>query len=150
MTYTKTDIDTRTRGRWYGSQRFFSAKSTDHRRISGCDASARKWFLQTGLIFKPLNNRNRRLASMDANYLIEFGAKFGMFFVPFLFALCFHEFAHGFVAKMKGDRTAEILAGRLTLNPIPHIDHRSARWFFRLLAIISVSPFWLGKAGTGQ
>lgn len=42
-------------------------------------------------------------------------------FVPFLFALCFHEFAHGWVARLKGDRTAEIM-GRLTLNPIAHID----------------------------
>lgn len=58
---------------------------------------------------------------MDSFNLIEFGAKFGMFFVPFLFALCFHEFAHGWVAKLKGDRTAE-MAGRLTLNPIAHMD----------------------------
>ena len=44
-----------------------------------------------------------------------------LFFVPFLFALCFHEFAHGWVARLKGDRTAEIM-GRLTLNPLAHID----------------------------
>ncbi|RYZ72585.1 MAG: site-2 protease family protein [Proteobacteria bacterium] len=43
------------------------------------------------------------------------------FFVPFLFALCFHEFAHGLVAKWKGDRTAETM-GRLTLNPAAHAD----------------------------
>lgn len=43
------------------------------------------------------------------------------FFVPFLFALCFHEFAHGWVARRKGDRTAEIM-GRLTLNPMAHAD----------------------------
>ncbi len=46
---------------------------------------------------------------------------FGLFIVPFLFALSFHEFAHAFVAKLKGDNTAEML-GRLTLNPVPHID----------------------------
>lgn len=43
------------------------------------------------------------------------------FFVPFLFALCFHEFAHGVVARLRGDRTAEIM-GRLTLNPLAHAD----------------------------
>jgi Zn-dependent protease len=43
------------------------------------------------------------------------------FFVPFLFALTFHEFAHGIVARMRGDRTAEIM-GRLTLNPMAHAD----------------------------
>lgn len=44
-----------------------------------------------------------------------------IFFVPFLFALCFHEYAHGWVAKLKGDNTAEMM-GRLTLNPFAHMD----------------------------
>ncbi len=39
----------------------------------------------------------------------------------FVMALTFHEFSHGLVAKLQGDDTAERL-GRLTLNPIPHID----------------------------
>lgn len=38
-----------------------------------------------------------------------------------IFSLTFHEYGHGIVAKYFGDRTAE-LQGRLTLNPIPHID----------------------------
>jgi Zn-dependent protease len=42
-------------------------------------------------------------------------------FVPFVMAVVFHEYAHGFVAKRWGDRTAED-AGRLTLNPLPHLD----------------------------
>ena len=42
-------------------------------------------------------------------------------FLPFLFAICFHEYAHGWVARLKGDRTAEIM-GRLTLNPMAHAD----------------------------
>ncbi|OQW50862.1 MAG: Zn-dependent protease [Proteobacteria bacterium SG_bin7] len=48
-------------------------------------------------------------------------AEIGMKYLPFLFALCFHEFAHGWVAKLKGDRTAEIM-GRLTMNPLVHMD----------------------------
>jgi Zn-dependent protease len=36
-------------------------------------------------------------------------------------ALTFHEFAHGWVARRLGDRTAEA-QGRLTLNPKAHID----------------------------
>lgn len=44
-----------------------------------------------------------------------------LIFFPFLFALCFHEYAHGWVAKLKGDNTAEQM-GRLTLNPIVHMD----------------------------
>lgn len=52
---------------------------------------------------------------------IEIGAKMAIFYVPFLFALCFHEFAHGFVAKLRGDNTAEQL-GRLTISPLAHAD----------------------------
>ena len=51
----------------------------------------------------------------------EIGAKLALFYVPFLFALCFHEYAHGLVAKLKGDNTAYQL-GRLTMNPLAHID----------------------------
>ncbi|OFZ11421.1 MAG: hypothetical protein A2Z20_04875 [Bdellovibrionales bacterium RBG_16_40_8] len=52
---------------------------------------------------------------------IEVLAKLGIQYVPFLFALCFHEFAHAFVAKKKGDNTAELM-GRLTMNPFSHAD----------------------------
>lgn len=38
-----------------------------------------------------------------------------------LFAIVFHECAHGFVADKLGDPTAR-LQGRITLNPLPHVD----------------------------
>ena len=41
--------------------------------------------------------------------------------LPVLLAITVHEVAHGWVAKKLGDPTAEML-GRLTLNPIKHID----------------------------
>ena len=41
--------------------------------------------------------------------------------LPVLFAITLHEVAHGWVAKKFGDRTAERL-GRLSLNPLQHID----------------------------
>ena len=41
--------------------------------------------------------------------------------VPLLAAVIFHEVAHGVVALRLGDDTAQ-RAGRLTLNPLPHID----------------------------
>lgn len=41
--------------------------------------------------------------------------------IPVVFAVTLHEVAHGYVAHLKGDDTAKIL-GRLTLNPIAHID----------------------------
>jgi Zn-dependent protease len=56
----------------------------------------------------------------DINF-IEVIAKLGLQFAPFLFALCFHEFAHGYIAKKKGDNTAEVM-GRLTMNPFAHAD----------------------------
>ena len=40
---------------------------------------------------------------------------------PLLISVVFHEYAHGWVAYKLGDTTAQ-RAGRLTLNPIPHID----------------------------
>ncbi len=46
-------------------------------------------------------------------------------FVILLFVLFFsvvvHEFCHGYMALLNGDDTARML-GRLTLNPLPHID----------------------------
>lgn len=41
--------------------------------------------------------------------------------LPVLFAITVHEAAHGWVAKKLGDRTADAL-GRVTLNPLKHID----------------------------
>lgn len=41
--------------------------------------------------------------------------------IPLLFAITVHEAAHGYVARMFGDNTAAML-GRITLNPIKHID----------------------------
>ena len=41
--------------------------------------------------------------------------------VPLLFAIIIHEVSHGWVAEKLGDPTARML-GRITLNPIPHID----------------------------
>ena len=38
-----------------------------------------------------------------------------------ILSLTFHEFGHGYVAKLYGDRTAQE-QGRLTLNPVAHID----------------------------
>ncbi len=48
-------------------------------------------------------------------FLIAAGA------IPVLFAITLHEVAHGWVANRLGDSTARML-GRLTINPIKHID----------------------------
>lgn len=41
--------------------------------------------------------------------------------VPILLAITFHEVSHGYVANRLGDPTAKMM-GRLTLNPLAHID----------------------------
>ena len=41
--------------------------------------------------------------------------------LPVVFAITLHEAAHGYVANKLGDNTA-LMLGRVTLNPIPHID----------------------------
>jgi len=46
---------------------------------------------------------------------------FGMLLVALIMSLSLHEFGHAWAAKLYGDDTAQRL-GRLTINPIPHID----------------------------
>jgi Zn-dependent protease len=53
--------------------------------------------------------------------LEEFARKLAVWAIPVLFAITLHEASHGYIARRYGDRTAEML-GRLTLNPIKHID----------------------------
>ncbi|MBT7951321.1 MAG: site-2 protease family protein [Gammaproteobacteria bacterium] len=47
--------------------------------------------------------------------------KIVIYAIPIIFAITVHEVAHGWVASKLGDPTAKIL-GRLTLNPIKHMD----------------------------
>ncbi len=48
-------------------------------------------------------------------------ARIALMILPFLFAITVHEVSHGYMAYFLGDNTAKN-AGRLTLNPIAHID----------------------------
>src|ERR1700678_4514201 len=61
-------------------------------------------------------------------------------FIPFLFALCAHEFSHGWVANKLGDPTARLM-GRLTLNPMAHADPFGTI-LLPLLAIFFHTPFF--------
>jgi Zn-dependent protease len=55
---------------------------------------------------------------MDINQVIQ---TISVIALPLLFAITLHEMAHGWIADKLGDPTAR-LAGRLTLNPLAHID----------------------------
>jgi len=57
------------------------------------------------------------------------------FFVPFLLAIAFHEASHAYVADRLGDPTAR-LQGRLTLNPLAHLD------LFGTLAFLLIRIGW--------
>ena len=61
-----------------------------------------------------------------------------------VFSVVLHEVAHGWVARREGDPTAD-LAGRLTLNPIPHIDPVGSILIPAMLALTS-SGMMLGWA----
>ena len=55
---------------------------------------------------------------MDFNHILQ---QLIILAPPFLFAITFHELAHGYVAWRLGDPTAKN-EGRLTMNPIKHLD----------------------------
>lgn len=55
------------------------------------------------------------------NLLIKDPVAFVLLSVPLLYSIIIHELAHGWVAWRMGDPTAKA-AGRLTLNPVRHLD----------------------------
>ncbi|MCK5139791.1 MAG: site-2 protease family protein [Thermodesulfovibrionia bacterium] len=65
--------------------------------------------------------------------------------LPILIAITFHEVSHGFVANRLGDPTAKFM-GRLTLNPIAHIDLVGTILMPILLFYLSNGQFVFGYA----
>jgi Zn-dependent protease len=63
---------------------------------------------------------------------------------PIIFAVTFHEAAHGFVARLFGDDTA-LRAGRVTFNPIKHIDPVGTVLLPALLLVTSGFMFGYAK-----
>jgi Zn-dependent protease len=75
---------------------------------------------------------------MDLFYIIS------VWLLPLLFAITFHEAAHGYVARFLGDPTASQL-GRVSLNPLRHIDLFGTVLLPGLL-LLARSPFLFGYA----
>jgi Zn-dependent protease len=69
---------------------------------------------------------------------------FALWVLPFLMAVVFHEWAHGRVARLLGDDTA-FRMGRLTLNPLAHVDPIGTLALPALL-MVTGSPFMFGWA----
>jgi len=65
--------------------------------------------------------------------------------LPVVFAITLHEAAHGYVAHKLGDDTA-LMLGRVTLNPIPHIDPLGTIALPALLYFASGGNFLFGYA----
>lgn len=64
--------------------------------------------------------------------------------IPLVIAIVFHEVAHGYVARIFGDPTADRL-GRLTLNPIRHVDPIGTVVLPMILAIAHAPIFGWAK-----
>ncbi len=76
--------------------------------------------------------------------IAEIAQKISVWALPVLLAIVLHEVAHGWVADKLGDDTARWM-GRLTLNPLKHIDPVGTIAIPLLLVVIG-SPFLFGYA----
>ena len=76
---------------------------------------------------------------MDASIIQKITA----YAIPLIFAITLHEAAHAYAARYFGDSTAYML-GRMTLNPVKHID---PIWTILVpIVTLMVSPFVFGAA----
>jgi len=81
------------------------------------------------------------MPSFDAAQIVR---NIVIFFPAFLLALVVHEFGHAWAAKKFGDNTSE-WEGRLTLNPIAHMDIFGTL-IFPMISIVSGSSIFFGWA----
>ncbi|MCC6277559.1 MAG: site-2 protease family protein [Oligoflexia bacterium] len=72
--------------------------------------------------------------------IMQIVAEVAKFMIPFLFAISFHEYAHGWVANKLGDPTARLM-GRLSLNPTAHADPIGT-YLLPILAVVTKAPFF--------
>ena len=79
---------------------------------------------------------------MDIAHLIQTVALYAL---PVLFAITVHEAAHGYAARHFGDNTAYAL-GRITLNPLKHIDPMGTILMPLLLYVATSGAFLFGYA----
>ena len=79
---------------------------------------------------------------MDISQIIQTVA---IYAIPVIFAITLHEAAHGYAAKQFGDNTAYAL-GRVTLNPIKHIDPMGTIVVPLLLYFATSGSFLFGYA----
>lgn len=81
------------------------------------------------------------MQSLDAAQILR---NIVIFFPAFLLALVVHEFGHAWAAKKWGDNTSE-WEGRLTLNPVPHMDIFGTL-IFPMISIVTGASIFFGWA----
>ena len=79
---------------------------------------------------------------MDFAQLIQ---TIAIYAIPVVFAITVHEAAHGYAAKHFGDNTAWSM-GRVTLNPIKHIDPVGTILMPLMLYFVTAGTFLFGYA----
>jgi Zn-dependent protease len=79
--------------------------------------------------------------ALDFNDILK---KISIYAIPVLVAVTLHEVAHGWMARYLGDRTAELL-GRLSLNPLRHIDPLGTLLIPGLLLVVGAPLFGWAK-----
>jgi len=79
---------------------------------------------------------------MDIGAMMEMVA---LYAIPMIFAITLHEAAHGYVAKHFGDYTA-YQAGRISLNPLDHIDPVGTVLIPAILVVLTAGQFVFGWA----
>ena len=79
---------------------------------------------------------------MDINNLVQTVLIYAL---PVLFAITIHEAAHGYVARALGDNTAYAM-GRVTLNPLKHVDPMGTILMPLLLYFATKGAFLFGYA----
>lgn len=79
---------------------------------------------------------------MDIAQIIQ---TIAVYAIPVLFAITVHEAAHGYAARHYGDHTAEMM-GRITLNPVKHIDPFGTVLMPLLLYFATSGAFLFGYA----
>jgi Zn-dependent protease len=80
------------------------------------------------------------MPSFDSNFFYQIS----IWALPVIIAITFHEAAHGFVARKLGDDTAW-QAGRVTFNPVKHIDLLGTI-ILPLVLVLTRAPFLFGWA----
>ena len=81
---------------------------------------------------------------MDADYFVSLIQGATVWIIPVILAITLHEAAHGWAASRLGDPTARLL-GRVTLNPLAHIDLFGTLILPAMLLIMK-APFLFGYA----